>query len=452
MSMPVQIEYEPRSQFEEFHSRSNRWSAMVAHRRAGKTFACVNDIVTRATYTQKKNARYAYIAPFYRQAKDVAWVYLKDAARPLLKAGTKPRESELRVELFNGAWITLYGADNPDALRGIYLDGVVMDEFGDCRPSLWGEVILPTLSDRKGWAVFIGTPKGHNHFYDIRNRAKEEPEWFYAELKASQTGIISEDELAEAKAQQTEDQYNQEYECDFEAAVMGTYYSSLITELEAKGQIGDYPYDPDQPVHVAGDLGFTDSSAYWFWQLAPEGPVIIDYEEAHSEALPYYFDLLNYKPYEYETIWLPHDAKAKSLQTGRSTIEQFLEAGFPCNIQPKLAIQHGIDAGRLILKSCHFNKETTTEGIEALRAYRRQYNEVTKAYTDKPLHDWSSHGADAWRGLALVTKARLSPAPKKKESAWEQMTKPVQYTLNQLYEEKDSNLNAARSAYKKMRV
>ena len=183
----VTIDYTPRPQFTEFHARSQRFSSLVCHRRAGKTVACVNDLVAKALHTRKKNARYAYIAPFYRQAKDVAWVYLKEATEGI---ATKTRESDLRVELPNNAWITLYGADNPDALRGLYFDGAILDEFGDCRPSLWAEVVLPTLLDRRGWAVFIGTPKGKNHFYQMNEISKKD-ESDVSSQKISKSKILS---------------------------------------------------------------------------------------------------------------------------------------------------------------------------------------------------------------------------------------------------------------------
>jgi phage terminase large subunit len=156
----LEIDYKPREAFKPFHARSQRWAALVCHRRAGKTVACVGELVGRAVATPKQNARYAYIAPYYSQAKQVAWDYLKRMVAPL---GAEARESELAVILpDNGAVIRLFGADNPDALRGIYFDGVVLDEYADTKPSLWGAVIRPLLADRKGWAVFIGTPKGRN--------------------------------------------------------------------------------------------------------------------------------------------------------------------------------------------------------------------------------------------------------------------------------------------------
>jgi hypothetical protein len=404
MSAVAELTYSPRPHFMPLHDRQVRWACIVAHRRAGKTVACVNELITRALYTRKKNPKYAYIAPFYRQAKEVAWQYLKDYAEPVTE---KVSESALTVTLINGAKISLFGADNPDALRGLYFDGVVIDEYGDTRPSLWGSVVLPTLADRKGWAVFIGTPKGKNHFHDIAERAKKEKNWLFVELKASETGILPMEELQELRAQMSEEEWKQEMECDFSAAVLGTYYAAILNVLEQKKQIATVDYDPAFPVEVSSDLGYTDSSAYWFWQYRPDGIAVIDYEEHHSQPLQFYFDLLRYKGYKYSTIWLPHDAVAKSLQTGRSTVEQFLHEKFPVRIAPRLDVQHGIDAARLVLPNCWFDAVRCQDGIEALRAYRRQYDEVKKIFSDTPLHDWSSNGADAFRYFALVTKDKL---------------------------------------------
>jgi len=404
----VTLEYEPRSFFIPFHQRSSRYSSIVAHRRCGKTVACINDVVVKAVYNKKKHPRYGYIAPTYRQGKEIAWLYLKDAARPLMKG--KPRESELSVELLNGAKITIFGADNPDSLRGLYFDGVILDEFGDMRPSLWGEVILPTLVDRKGWAVFIGTPKGMNHFYDIHEKYTHDPSCFTLTLPINVTNILDETDIADFRRQMSDEQFRQEFLCDFTAAITGAYYAKLL-----ETPTGGPAYDSTLPVFVSSDLGYTDSTALWFWQEYPEGPAIIDYEEADNQALQYYFDLLRYKGYEYETIWLPHDAMAKSLQTGRSTIEQFLAEEFPVRIAPKLAIQHGIDAARMIIPSTVWNLENDRVGwgLNALRSYRRKYDEVKKIYTDAPLHDWTSHCADAYRLLALTCKRATIPSASK---------------------------------------
>ena len=416
--MSIQIAYNPRPQFIGFHQRNTRWSCIVAHRRCGKTVACINDLHERALYSQKHNPRYAYIAPFYSQAKNIAWDYLKEAT---LETAVKVSESMLSVELFNGARITLYGADNPNTLRGLYFDGVVLDEYGDCRPSLWGEVILPTLADRKGWAVFIGTPKGKNHFYDIWRRSQEE-NWFNITLRASETGILDDGELAEMQAQMTEDQFLQEFECSFEAAVVGTYYAHLIATAEREGRVGIYPFNPDLDVSVSSDLGKTDSSAFWFWQEYPDRYQFIDYHEADGQNLDHYFAMFDQKAqelkYNYKRIWLPHDAKASTLSSKRSTIEQFLDhfgeisgdAGNIIDIQPRLKKQHGIDASRFLIPQSTFHAPSCAEGIEALRAYRRSYNEKTQQFSNEPLHDWSSNGSDAYRGFAVAAKTGKMPA------------------------------------------
>ena len=241
-------------------------------------------------------------------------------------------------------------------------------------------------------------------------------------MKASETDILPETELEMVRQLMTDDQYAQEYECSFEAAVRGTYYSHLINLMEngrindssSAPQIGVVKWDPDLPVNVAQDLGFTDSTALWFWQHRPDGIAVIDYEEHHSEPLSFYFDLLRSKPYEYGTIYLPHDAKAKTLQTGRSTIEQYLaqkdsegNQQWHLEIVPKLDLQDGIDAVRFILPYCYIDQETCSDGIEALRAYRRLWSEITRSFSPKPAHDWSSHGSDAFRYLALVAREKI---------------------------------------------
>lgn len=429
--MELKLPYEPREQFVPFHNRVTRFGAMVCHRRAGKTVSCIGELVIRALYTNKKRAEYAYVGPFRSQAKKVAWAYLKEFTDDL-RVGP-PRESDLSVTLHTGATITLYGADNPDSLRGLYLDGVVLDEYGDCRPALWGEVVLPCLLDRKGWAVFIGTPKGKNHFYKMVQRAKTEAGWYEMTLKASESGLLDDDSLLEAKAEMTDAQYQQEMECSFDAAVQGSYYSAIIAKMEADALIGDYPYDPTEMVMVATDLGFTDSTAMWFWQMTAKGPIIIDYEEHDSKPLEFYFEMLEEKGYEYSEIWLPHDAKAKSLQTGRSTVEQFIDQGLPCKVVPKLAVQHGIDAARLLLPQCRINQATCFNGVEALRAYRRQFNEKTQQFSNSPLHDWASNGSDAFRYFSLVTETTKTAVEVEEEF---DLNSPTEYCLEDLYQAK----------------
>lgn len=432
-----ELDYQPREQFLPFHQRTKRWSCIVAHRRAGKTVACVNELVVRALYSNKKNPRYGYVAPFRQQAKNIAWVYLKEAVQGI---AVEIRESDLSVRLPNNALISLYGSDNPDALRGLYFDGLVVDEFADCRPSLWAEVLLPTLADRKGWCVFIGTPKGRNQFYDFFELSKRSDDWFSLSLDAETSQILDPEELAQLKDQMSEAQYEQEMLCSFTAALLGTYYATLIGKIEQDEQINNHvTYDPEFPVTVTADIGFSDSTVLWFFQERPDGIAIIDCEEGHGKALPHYFDLLKSKPYQYDKIWLPHDARAKSLQTGKSTIEQFIEefrdTSIELDIVPSLKVQHGIDAVRLILPYCHFNREQCDLGIEALRTYRRKFDETRQVYSDTPLHSWESDYADAFRYLALVAnKKRLKP-PEPHESVKSEQY--PSYCLDQLFADRE---------------
>jgi phage terminase large subunit len=207
----VVIPYAPRPQFVAFHNRKERFALGVAHRRAGKTVACINDLIRGALTCTKRNPRFAYVAPLQKQAKSVAWDYLKHYA--LAVPVTTAHESELHVDFPNGGQVRLHGADNPDALRGIYLDGVVLDEYAQMRAVVWPEVIRPALADRLGWAAFIGSPMGRNAFCELYERARSDPSWFVFRLKASETGLIPAAELEAARAAMSADQYAQEFGC-----------------------------------------------------------------------------------------------------------------------------------------------------------------------------------------------------------------------------------------------
>lgn len=426
--------YEPRGPFLPFHQRKSQFTAMVCHRRAGKTVACIADLILRALYTKKKRAKFAYIGPFRSQAKETAWEYLKEYTQGFCKG--PPREAELRVRLPNDASITIYGADNPDSFRGMYFDGVVVDEYGDVRATLWNEVLLPALLDRNGWAVFIGTPKGKNHFYKMYKRSTEEPGWFSMKLKVSESGLLSPRATAMARAEMTDEAWQQEMECDFDAAVPGTYYAKIIGEMEKNNRIGNYAYNPALGVSCAADLGYSDSTAFWFWQVDDKGPILIDYEEESGRSLQFYFDMLASKPYTVENIYLPHDALQTSFQTGRSTIEQFMEQKLPVKPVPKLRLQHGIDASRLLMPRCRIDQTLCFGGIEALRGYRRKFNDKTQQYSDEPLHDWCSHGADAWRYFSLMTVAEAEVPVQVPDRP---LIEPPKYRLDELFEHREKS-------------
>lgn len=412
--------YDPRPAFMPYHARDTRFTVMVAHRRAGKTVACVTDLLTAAKCTHKADARYAYIAPFYSQAKQVAWDYIKRYGESVIM---EARESDLAVSVRNDhghvSRIRLYGADNPDTLRGIYLDGVVLDEYGDMRPSLWGSVIRPLLADRKGWATFIGTPKGRNHFFERYQYALSggDVDWDALNLPASKTNILDPGELAAARREMSEDQYDAEFECSFDAAIMGAFYGRELRAMDAAGRFVDDLYDPALPVDTAWDLGFSDDTAVWFAQVHRGEVRVIDCISFAGEDIPSIAAAIHAKPYKYRDHWLPHDARAKTLASGgRSTVEQLFALGIKGKIAPALSVQDGIQATRVMLTNTWFAKGDTDAGTEALRQYQREYDEDKKAFRDKPRHDWTSHYADALRGLACAWRAsddaRKSPPPR----------------------------------------
>jgi phage terminase large subunit len=301
-------------------------------------------------------------------------------------------------------------------LRGAYLDGVVLDEVADMRPSVWGEVLRPMLADRQGWATFIGTPKGRNEFFATWERATElEPDrWFAMMLKASETGILSDNEREEMTRDMTPEQIAQELECSFDAAIQGAYFGKEIAQAERDGRIIDVAYDPAIPVHTAWDLGIGDSTAIWFWQIKPDGIAIIDHYEAHSQGLPHYAAVLASKPYRYGTDWVPHDAKARELGTGRTRVETLINLKLRPRVVPEHKVEDGINASRMTLPRIWFDRDKCKDGLEALRQYRAEFDEKTKAFKDKPRHDWACHSADAFRYLCVAWR-ELAVPPEKKE-------------------------------------
>lgn len=407
----VTIPYAPRAAFKPFHNRQKRWGSLVVHRRGGKTVASVNDLIKGALTCQRPDPRFAYIAPLYKQAKDVAWQYVKYYS--LAVPGAVAHESELRVDYPNGGRVRLYGADNPDALRGIYLDGVVLDEYADMNPRIWGEIIRPALSDRKGWAVFIGTPKGRNAFFDIHEMARQDPDWFALTLPASESGLIDMDELADARKTMTQEQYDQEYECSFTAAILGAYYGKDIAQAERDGRVRDIPYRPDKPVGTMWDLGIgeSDATGIWFFQQNGDWIDFIDYYEATGEGLPHYAGVLQEKRYVYGKHIAPHDIRNKEWGSGRARLEVARSLGITFRIAPRVAIMDGINAVRMLFPRFRFDAKKCAAGIEALRQYRQDWDEDRKTFRDKPRHDWTSHCADALRMGALALRDERGETP-----------------------------------------
>ena len=423
-----------------FHERTQRWACLVAHRRAGKTVAAVNDMIRAAVTYQGARGLFAYIAPYRSQAKAVAWAYFKEFAAPI---ATGINEAELTLTLLNGSQIRLYGADNSDAMRGLGFAGVYMDEFGDFRPSVWGNVIRPALADKQGWAVFGGTPRGKNQFWDIFETAKRATdEWFLLRLPASESGLLPPEELAASRAQLLEDQYLQEFECSFEAALVGAFYGRELRELTEAGRVTTVAHDPALPTYTAWDLGFRDDTAIWFYQLARNEVRVIDHYAISGADIHTIAEVVRKKGYKYARHYLPHDARARSLQTGRSIVEQLaaqLELG-KLAVVPDIGVQSGIQAVRQMLPRVWFDAERCRDGIEALRQYQREYDEDKKAYRQQPRHDWTSHSADAFRMLAVSFQEPTDP-PAAPEAKPLMVGKDNTVTLNEMWTVHDKFTN-----------
>jgi phage terminase large subunit len=416
----IDLGYRARPQFVGFHARRERWACLVVHRRAGKTVACIMDLIDAALRCEREAGRFAYLAPTYAQAKDTAWSYLKrfTAAIP----GVEQRESDLMVVFPNGARVRLYGAETYDRLRGTYQDGLVLDEYGDMPPAAWPEVLRPSLADREGWAVFIGTPKGRNDFWRVYANAIIDPGWFSLVLKASESGLLPDAELADMRAMMSADQYDQELEVSFDAAIRGAIYRTELAAIEANGRLCSVPYDPAVPVWTAWDLGIGDATAIWCAQIVGKEVHIIDYYEATGEALIHYVEWLDSRPYRYGLDLLPHDAAARELGTGKTREELLRANGRKVRVLPVQSIEDGIEAVKMVLGRCWFDRDRTVRGRECLAHYRRDFNDKMGIYKNSPVHDWSSHGSDAMRTLAMGLR-EAQPVPR-------DLTTPVRVRLD----------------------
>lgn len=414
----VEIPYSPRAVFESYHASGKRYSLTVAHRRAGKTVARINRLIRDAASCGLENPRFGYLAPYYVQAKDIAWAYLKHYSAPILAVGGKINEAELSVTFgHNNASIRLYGAENAERLRGLYFDGLAGDEAQDIAPHVLTQIILPALADRKGWLDLSGTPKGWaNLLGETFKRYRDDPEWFIQILRASETGLIDPEELARLRKIMPENEYMQEFECSFDAAITGAYYAKELAQAEAEGRIGKVPYDRAIRVNTAWDLGISDSMAIWFFQQAGREVRVIDYLEASGHGLDYYARELDKRGYLYGVHYGPHDIQVRELGTGKSRYEVAQGLGIKFTTIPASSVQDGINAARMLIGRMWFDSAKCAIGIDALRQYREKRDEK-RGVNLGPLHDWSSHAADAFRTLANGHKetqpeAKRAPLPK----------------------------------------
>lgn len=399
--------YVPRPQFIAYHNRTERYAKIVAHRRAGKTVACINDLIGRNLLNQREwpPPKYSYVGPSFVQVKDVAWSYLKHYSGPLT---VQSNESELWVKYPNGGIIRLYGADNVDRMRGIYNDGVIMDEPANMSPSAWPLVVSPTLADHSGWATFIGTPQGHDWFYrvDMKPESTElQLGWYRLVLRASETGLLSKDELESQKTGKTPEQYNQEFEASFDAAIHGAYFAAGIAEARKGGRIARVAADPVVATRCFFDIGWseTDSTSIWVVQFVGREIRVLDYMEGLNQPIGYYASLLRERGLDKASLIFPHDGLRKDA-VAKTYEDHWREAGWrntrTIDNQGRGAALARIGAARRIFPAIWFNEATTKSGIEALAHYHEDWDEDRRVGRG-PKHDWASHAADAFGLMAI---------------------------------------------------
>lgn len=387
------------------HESKKRWTVAVCHRRAGKTVASLNHLIRDAI--QKPNSKYAYIAPTYKQAKNIAWDILKAYARKV--SGVSFNESELRADFGNGSRITLYGADNPDSLRGMGLHGVVFDEYSQQPSNIFSEIIRPALSDHKGYAIWIGTPKGRNEFYRLYagldkegnlKTDKELDKWERILLTVKNSGLIDDEELEDSRSTMTEDEYQQEWYCSFDAAIKGAYYANEIARCREENRITKVTYDNRIPVYTFWDLGISDDTTILFVQRVGSEIRIIDTYSNSGLSLNHYIKYVLNKEYIYADHYAPHDIEVRELGTGISRLELAKKLGIRFRIIPKLSIEDGINATRVRFQ--HFwIDDKQTDFIDAISQYKKEWDDKKGMFRDKPYHDWSSHYADTLRYLSI---------------------------------------------------
>lgn len=409
----IQIPYSPRDVFLPYHASDKRYGVTVAHRRCGKTVARINKLIQKSAVCGLDRPRFGYLAPTFVQAKDIAWVYLKHYCRPIIEgAGGKVNESELSVTFgHNGAVIRLYGAENAERMRGLYFDGLAVDEAQGIAPGVLTQIVLPALADRQGWLDLSGTPKGWGNLLgEVFKRAQTDPKWFVQVLKASETGILPEAELEQLRNMMPENEYQQEMECSFEAAITGAYFAKELQQAEAR--ITAVPHDPMLKTHTAWDLGIADSMTIWFYQVLGREVRVIDYYEASGYGLDHYARVLQEKGYLYGKHFGPHDIRVRELGSGKSRWEVAKGLGITFDVVKQMDVQDGINAARMTIPRMWFDKAKCATGIDALRQYREKFDEKRQVSMG-PLHDWTSHAADAFRYLCIGLQEEKAAAQAK---------------------------------------
>jgi len=403
----VILPFRPRAWQRPLIADQSRDIVAVVHRRAGKTAGLMWRGLRRALTIPRRYPppRVIHTLPYQVQwDRTGLWDELARAARSI--PGARVLKSDMRVVLPNGGVYQAGGMDRPDSWRGGYADEIIIDEYDDTSAEGQVTAILPMLSDHDGTLVRCGTPKGLGQLKAAFDRADATAGASVYLLRHQDTGVLAPDVIERMRASMSEEEFSQEYECSFDAPNSGAFWAHQIRQAEIEGRIRTVDYDPASPVYTAWDIGHHDDTAIWWYQVVGLEIHVIDFWAASGSTPAFVAGLVNGRGYRYARHYLPHDGRAKTFASGgRSVLEQLagMMGGLGMfEIVPDIGVQDGIQAVRTMLPAVWFDAELTRPGVNALRNYRRRYNSETGAYTMTPLHDWSSHAADAFRMMAVM--------------------------------------------------
>lgn len=412
---------------------------MVVPRRNGKDLLCWNALIAKAL---QRRALYYYVAPYYNQIRQIIWEGFDGTGRRFLdyipkELVTNMTKLDMRIDLINGSQIKLQGSDAIDRIVGTNPYGVVFTEFSLHKPGAW-DYLRPILAENGGWAVFNGTPRGMNHFfklYELANKTGGQYDWFSQYLTRDDTGVPTLEAIEEdRRSGMPEALIQQEYYCSFSAGDVGSYYADYMGWLYDNGHITEVPWDPAREVHTSWDIGVNDHTAIWFWQSSRFGYLLIDYFEEREKQLAYYIKILNQRPYAYGMHFFPHDMQNKEFvgdggETPKTRIERAAELGLECEETPRIPLEEGHDLVRAVLPKCFFDSRNCASGIQALRGYKKKYDQKLEAYSDTPVRNWAKHGADAFKTGAYhideIGQSHIWTAPKVVRAIQPQMHRTV---------------------------
>jgi len=419
------------------HLQSGGTRAMaVWHRRAGKDEICLHHA---AASMMKRRAGYWHCLPEYGQARKAIWTAINphtgrrridEAFPPELRETTNDHEMFIRMQ---GSTWQLIGSDRYDATVGAGVAGITYSEWALANPSAWA-YHRPIIEENNGWAAFITTPRGRNHAFEMFKHASRTPGWFCERLTAIDTGALSltqlDEALAEYQALYGEDvgraQFQQEYLCDWHAAILGAFYALEMANLRNENRVVDIDALPDQPVHRAWDLGVGDDTSIWFFQPVGAQLFILDHYASSGVGLDHYAGVIEKKYADYGwkhgDDYVPHDAIVKEWGSGRTRVETMQSVGLRPMLVPRHTLDDGINAVRRTLPLCVFHPRTEEGGLDALEQYRREWDDEKKSFRANAVHDWTSHPADSFRYLSMAWRKnparKVKPAPNPELSGW----------------------------------